>query len=145
MRLIRNISYKDCTRTNGTIVKIRGVPDMYDWEYFAQEVGCNRTRHEIARANLVQFLSFRSFHRCLRSSKPHKRKLCHCTLLCSYKHDIFYRGIKECNASLVVSAYAFEADSPEEFRAWMAECNQEVYVIGPLLPANYGKATDNSR
>ncbi|KAF8067713.1 UDP-Glycosyltransferase/glycogen phosphorylase [Lyophyllum atratum] len=74
--------------TDGSVVKLPGVPAMYDHEFSPQKA-------------------------CL---------------------DLF---LADSDAMMITSADAYEKESLDAVRAWFAEMQKPVYVVGPLLPAGY--------
>lgn len=55
------------------------------------------------------------------------------------------RGLRESDAGFVTSAYVFEAESMEAIKSWFSEWNQDIYIIGPLLPTGYGIDEESDR
>lgn len=58
--------------------------------------------------------------------------------------QLYQRSLKECDAVLTTSAYALEAESLEGLRSWFSEWKKDLYVIGPLLPSEYGRVAADS-
>ncbi|PPQ89308.1 hypothetical protein CVT25_000375 [Psilocybe cyanescens] len=93
--------------TEGKIVQIAGLPDMYDWEAFPQ------TRN----------------HQNSPSVSPYREY----TYNRTHEDSITLRGLKECDAVFATTAYAFEAESIGAFKSWFASWKKDAYVIGPVL------------
>ena len=47
---------------------------------------------------------------------------------------------RECDGFVSVSSAAYESESLDAMRSWLAETNRPVYAVGPLVPPGYGDA-----
>ncbi|PPQ80127.1 hypothetical protein CVT25_001426 [Psilocybe cyanescens] len=93
--------------SNGTVIKVPGLTEMYDWEYFPQKLPFDIILSDFLRLS--------------------------------------YAGLRESDAGFVTSAYVFEAESMEAIKSWFSEWNQDIYIIGPLLPTGYGIDEESDR
>ena len=53
----------------------------------------------------------------------------------------FYSFARDCDGFVSVSNAAYEPESLDAMRSWLAETNRPLYAIGPLIPTGYGDAS----
>jgi hypothetical protein len=51
--------------------------------------------------------------------------------------------VRECDASIINSSYAFESVTLDAMKQWFSDMQKDFYVLGPLLPRGYGIETQN--
>jgi hypothetical protein len=98
-------------RAEGKVIRIAGLPDVYDYEYHPQAV------------------------RRLYSSLPGER-LSYLQNAIDVSPFVFLRGahsaLVDADGVLVATSSAFEAESINASRKWLAETGKQIWVVGPL-------------
>ena len=56
---------------------------------------------------------------------------------------ILYSVIRESDATIVSTSYAYESVSLDAMKQWLSEMQKELHVLGPLLPSGYGTEIQN--
>ncbi|KAF4614972.1 hypothetical protein D9613_002487 [Agrocybe pediades] len=111
--------------TSGKIVKLPGIPEMYDYEWAPQKVKCSyKSQQTSAYMVLLQLASDMPFANILIGSS---------------------KFLKDCDGVVAVNAEALESESITAMRKWFSSWDKEVYAIGPLLPSGYGAQEQSDR
>jgi hypothetical protein len=101
----------------GKVVKTPGVPDLYDYEYFPQEV-----RHCRPRPRTIAML--------IRTQNIFPFSPALLDILLG-----FHRFVIGTDGALLVSASAFERGGIDGGRKWFKELGKDLWVVGPLEEA----------
>ena len=125
--------------TEGKLVRVPGLPAMYDYEFHPQTV-CRI--YEPTESILKQRLAY------LWSTLPHHIKRRLCVRIRSSRSSVSYSisnsSFRECDATIINNSYAYETVSLDAMKQWFSDMKKELYVLGPLLPPGYGIETQKS-
>ena len=127
--------------TEGKLVRVAGLPAMYDYEFYPQKVWYIS----------VNVTHLKQIYECLASPweihPQHRKRRLHVKTEFS-QSSVFYSNFnsffQECDAIVITSSYAYESVSLDTLKQWFSDKRKEVHVLGPLLPAGFGTDSQNN-